>query len=400
MTALLSLAILFLIAFIGSYVYKKINISAFWLSGIVYSGIFYILLGYLIGPRVLNFITEEAFHELNVLFTLVLGWAGFLTGLQLSIKRMKRFPTLYYSEVTLSYLAVFLLLALLLWILNLFISNQYFNTVDLVMFSVVGAISSPIMLGVLLKDYRVPGRLSYRLQFNAAYDNILGVIAGGLVIMMGGWILRQERWPDLQWIRIVFPYLVVVAAVFLYNFIYNFMRSKEEKFLLFISLLILSIGTAYHFKQSILFISFLFGFGLANSKVPFKNLYRDIQELEKPLYILLLIFAGINLKIYTDPEIMIFLLLLFFLRLILKYVLEHKIYKIFEKDKPIPKAIGIAGIGMGGLSLAMALDYLIICNTESVSIFLFIIIASLVPSDVLSIEYLKTILIKGNVDNS
>ena len=393
MTALLSLAVLVLIAFIGSFVYKKINVTSFWASGIVYSGIFYIILGYVIGPQILSLVTKEIFRELNVLFTLVLGWAGFLTGLQLSIKSLKRFPRLYYGEVTVNYLTVMVLLIVSLGLYNAFLVSRFFSLQDIIMFSVIGAISSPIMLGVLMKEYSVPGRLSYRLQFNSAYDNILGVLVGGLVFMAEGILLGHRNWNLQQSIGILFPYIVVGLAVFLYNFIHESMKSRQEKFLLFISLLILTIGTAYYFSQSILFCSFLFGFGLANGKISSRELYRDIQELEKPLYILLLIFAGIKLELYGDRWIFLFLTSFFVLRLFIKYFIERTTYRIFEKEESIPHSIGIAGIGMGGLSLAMALDYLITYHSGQASIFLLVIVVSLVPNDVLSIEYLKRILI-------
>ena len=394
MTALLSLAVLVIIAFIGSFIYKKINITSFWASGIVYSGIFYIILGYIIGPQVLKLVTKEVFRELNVLFTLVLGWVGFLTGLQLSMKSLKRFPRLYYGEVTINYFVVMLLLAASLWFSNTFLASRFFSLQDIIIFSAIGAISSPIMLGVLMKEYRVPGRLSYRLQFNSAYDNILGILVGGLVFMAGGNFIWQREWNLQQISSIFFPYLVVGLAVFLYNFIYESMKTKQEKFLLFISLLILTIGTAYYFSQSILFCSFLFGFGLANSKISSRELYRNIQELEKPLYILLLIFAGINLKVHTTHRVFLFLALFFVLRLVIKYFSERTIYKVFEKEETMPHSVGIAGIGMGGLSLAMALDYFLTYNSEPASIFILVIVVSLVPNDILSIGYLKKILLR------
>ena len=394
MTALLSLAVLVFIAFVGSFIYKRINISSLWAGGIVYSGIFYIVLGYIIGPQILRLVTKEVFSELNVLFTLVLGWAGFLTGLQLSIKNLKRFPRIYYGEVTVNYLTVVLLLIISLWLYNTFLLSEFFPLQDIIMFSVISAISSPIMLGVLMKDYSVPGRLSYRLQFNSAYDNILGVLIGGLVFVAAGILLGYGDWSLKQSISIVFPYLMVGLAIFLYQFIYDSMKTKQEKFLLFISLLITTIGTAYYFSQSILLCSFLFGFGLANNKVSSRELYRDIQELEKPLYILLLIFAGIKLELYYDKRIFLFLILFFVLRLLIKYFVEGTIYKIFEKEESIPHAIGLAGAGMGGLSLAMALDYLIIFNSQTASILLLAVVVSLVPNDIISIEYLKRILLQ------
>lgn len=394
MTALLSLAILVLIAYLGSLLYRKINIDSIWLKGVVYSGVFYIILGYLIGPKILRLVTESVFHELNILFSLVLGWSGFLTGLQLSLKGLRRFPGKYYTQVSIIFTIVLVLLSTTLWISDRYLINLPFSLQAIIMFAVTGSVSSPIMLGVLMKDQQIPGKMAYRLQFNSAYDNVLGVLAGGMVFIAGTAFYWHGEESMLKGLQMLFPYGVVGAAIFMYSYIYENMKTGQEKFLLFISLLIITIGIAYKFSQSILFFSFLFGFGLANSKIPSRQLYRDIQELEKPLYILLLIFTGINLKLYSEPAILIFAVVFIIFRLIIKYVSESTVYIVSEKDQTIPHTIGIAGIGIGGLALAMALDYLIIYNTQTASIILFIIVVSLVPNDLFSILYIKKALTK------
>ncbi len=397
MTPLLSLVLLVLIAFIGSFLFKRLRINALWVRGVAYSGILYIILGYLIGPRFAGLVSKSISNELSVLFALVLGWAGFLIGIQTNIKGLRRFPRKYYLSVTLNFIVVFLFLFVLMWTLVHFLKTPSITIVDISLLCVVGAISSPVVLGVLIKDYRLDGRLSYRLQFGAAFNNLLGVLALEGVFLVGA-LLSGEMPPGRDaMLRFVFPVLMVPLGVFIYFMVYEIMKTRQEKFLLFLSLLFLLVGMAYYFKQSILFISFLFGAGLANIKFSSVKLYRTIQELEKPLYVLLLIFAGINLRLYENPSVYILLAGFIVIRIVVKALSGSIVSGLVERKGKLPRSIGLGDLGMGGLTLAVILDYLLLSHTPTGQLFLFVIVVSLVVNDIIALQYLSKILIKKNI---
>jgi len=397
MTPLLNLVLLVLIAFIGSFFYKRLKIKAMWVRGIAYSGIMYILLGYLMGPNVFGLISLSVSRQINVLFALVLGWAGFLIGIQTNLKGLKRFPRKYYVIFTINFIVVFVLLLVLLRGLISFLHIFSLTMVDVSLLSVVGALSSPIILGVLIKDYRLDGRLSYRLQFGAALNNLLGVLALEGVFLLGIFWLGDKEVSQRAVAGFLFPIALVPVSVFVYYIIYDIMKTRQEKFLVFLSLLFLSVGTAFYFKQSILFISFLFGVGLANIKIPSVTLYRNIQELEKPLYVLLLIFAGINLKIYNEFFVYALLAGFVLIRMVVKTLAESTLSALLEQNEKIPLLMGLGSLGMGGLSLAVVLDFMLLGYEPAGQVFLFLVVVSLAVNDVVALQYLGKHLIKKNV---
>ena len=77
MTTLLSLVLLVLVAYLGSMLFHRFPINKGWLKSLTYTGNLYLILGYIIGPQILNLINQEIIGQLNVLYALVLGWAGF-----------------------------------------------------------------------------------------------------------------------------------------------------------------------------------------------------------------------------------------------------------------------------------------------------------------------------------
>ena len=82
MTPLLSIILLFIIAYAGFTLYKKFGVSQFWLKLLVDSGSLHLFIGIIVGPYLLQLISSEILSQLNFLVALVLGWAGFLIGLQ------------------------------------------------------------------------------------------------------------------------------------------------------------------------------------------------------------------------------------------------------------------------------------------------------------------------------
>lgn len=397
MTPLLSLVLLVLIAFLGSYIFKRLQITALWLKGVAYSGVLYVALGYLIGPDAAELVTKSVSGELNILFALVLGWAGFLIGIQTNVKGLKRFPRRYYLSGTLNFISVLVLLFVLIWALVQYLNISSVTLVDISLLSVVGAISSPVVLGILIRDYRLDGRLSYRLQFGAAFNNLLGVVVLEGVFLVSALFsvgISPERESVL---RFVFPVLIVPLSVFIYSMIYEVMKTRQEKFLLFLSLLFLLVGMAYYFKQSILFISFLFGAGLANIKISSVKLYQTIQELEKPLYVLLLVFAGMNLRLYENLFVYGLLAGFFLIRIVVKVFSHGVLLGLLEKEDKFPLSIGLGGVGMGGLTLAVVLDYLLLGHAQTAQLFLFVVIVSLVVNDIIALQYLSKNLIRNRL---
>ena len=96
MTPLLSIILLFLIAYVGFTLYKKYGVSRFWLKLLVDSGSIHLFIGVLVGPHLLQLLSVEILGQLNFLIALVLGWAGFLIGLQVKIIEFKRFQKSYF----------------------------------------------------------------------------------------------------------------------------------------------------------------------------------------------------------------------------------------------------------------------------------------------------------------
>ncbi len=389
MTSLLSIVVLVLLAYTGSRFIQKRQIQNTYLKSIAFTGIVYITLGYLLSSKAFNIVTVEMTEQLKIVFSLVLGWAGFLIGLQTNVSGLKRFPGKYYRYSTLGFLIAFAVTFLLLYgILNtwLLYAIDFHN---LLILSLAGAVTSPIMVAVVVRDHRVQARLSHLLQFNAAFDNLLGVLMIGIIVLADAfWVQDSVRLTALHGIIVL---IVSVAAAWIYSTLTTEKVSVEENFLYVIGLLMFIVGSALYFGMSILLAALIFGMVTANISGSTRKLYQNIQQVEKPMYILLLIFAGLNVRLDGNYVLLfLFFLLHIFAKLIAEYTANYSLGREERHDG----WLGFGNIGMGGLSLAIVLDFNLVYGGQSPESLLLIIITALFFQDGIALQYLEKRLIK------
>ncbi len=390
MTALLILVFLLIIAYLSSKFFERKRFESTWIKSIAYTGSLYLFLGYLIGPQALNLINRQISEQLNVLYALVLGWVGFLIGLQVNVNSLKRFLKSYYLFASTNFLISLFIAFLLLY----FAFSYYFKLTDqieILVLALATAVSSPIMIGVIVRDHKVKGKVAHLLQFVAAYDNILGILLLGIMMalitdlsFLGSYQINIEM--------IILSIAIGILTTYFYHLLSKNIKGEQENFLLILGLLIFLVGIAYYLNQSLLFIAFVFGTGLSHLPVSTKKQYLILQEAEKPLYILLLIFVGVNINFasfYYIIYLVIFLVINITSKLISGYLAN---YIIIKSDRP-PGSIGLANVGLGGLSLAIILDFHLTNISDYSKLLIFIVAMSIIINDVISIYYLKNLFV-------
>lgn len=358
MTPLLSMILLFLIAYAGFTLYQKFSVSQFWLKLLFDSGSIHLFIGIIVGPHLLSLISTEIMAQLNFLVALVLGWAGFLIGLQVKFTELRRFQKSYYLFSSTFFISSLLLLLLILMVL---IKTEVidYRISEIAIIALLGAVSSPILIGVIKSKLKIRGPLMHLLQFSVALDNVFAVILLGVFMI----IINPHFGFDLISIAIIFGALIFSSIMaWMFYKISSVSKNDQQYFLLLIGFLLTTVGVSMNLGVSMLFIAFVFGLVLTNSPASTRELYHSIASAEKPLYYLLVIFAGVSIG---QLSIIFVLLALAFVlvRLSCKLVAGYlSRMVIVEKDK-IPKQHGVAHLGMGGIALAMVIDFHLAVNT-------------------------------------
>jgi len=239
------------------------------------------------------------------------------------------------------------------------------------------------------RDHRVHARLSHLLQFQAAFDNLLGVFMIGIIVLADAFFGRQSI--QLMALHGIIVLIVSIAAAWIYSTLMKDKVSAEENFLYIIGLLMFVVGSALYFGMSILLAALIFGMLTANISGNTRRLYQNIQQVEKPMYVLLLIYAGLNVHLDINY---ILLVAFFLLHIIAKLVAEYTANYSLGQEERHSGWLGFGNIGMGGLSLAIILDYNLIYGTQTPDGLLLIVITALFFQDGMALRYLEKRLIK------
>lgn len=384
MTSLLGLVLLVVIAYAGALIFQKYETNNFVFKVVSYTGLLYLLLGYLIGPRSINLLNPDILNNLNVLFALVLGWVGFLIGLQMNWSGLKRFPFSYYRYSSLNFVITYLLSILLLYLFTKQVFTYSIETQNLLVLALAGAVTSPIMLAVVIRENRVRARLSHLLQFQAAYDNILGIVFI-LILLIGFSLTTNINIADF-WLKQSIVITVALICAYVYKYLVKEKFTAEENLLYILGLILFLVGISLYLGSSILLATMVLGLGLANITKKRRKLYHSIQQVEKPMYVLLLIYAGLNIDVPNNS----FLIVLFLLaHLFSKIVADYVARKSLPSNERHSGMLGLANTGMGGLSLAIILDYFVYNSYRSGQYLITVVVVGLLVSDMLALYYLR-----------
>jgi len=371
MTPLFGILILFLLAYIGAFLYQRYHLSTGWAKVLLYSGSLNLVIGYLIGPHFFGLLSDAIIGKLYVLVGLVLGWAGFLIGLQAKRSELKRFQSTYYFYSSSNFLISFA------GILSFIILIDYIYSLSLdipviILTTILGTVSSPILVGLLKEKYKLRGPFIHLIQFSVALDNMVGVICFGLTMLF----VNQYFFKDVQIFSLIFgSFLFSAFMSWLFYKISIVIDNLHQFFLVLIGFVLVIVGVALNLNQSVLLISFLFGVVLTNLPVDTRKLYQSIDNAEKPLYYLMMIFVGAIIG-KINVEHLFFIFILVTVRIVLKYLAGNLARFPFRSLNIHDSRIGLSKIGMGGIALAMALDFHL-SSQNAISQFILLVVSAM-----------------------
>jgi hypothetical protein len=357
MTPFLGLLLILLITFIGVRFFSRTTILKTPLfSGLIVSGVPYILIGVFLGPKVFNFLNDKILDSLQPLIHMAIGWVGLLFGLQLRWRNIRRFPRNYVLFTSLQSLVTFFIIALAMGILIFFLSPAPFENrlTALIILAAIGSMTAPLSMGRTVIQERIKGRLAQFLQFISSLDSFWGIIITGIAFAL---IHRPAaHWLTSGWQWLILSVLTGIFTGLVFRFLLRLRFEGEEIFLLVLGLVIFISGIGFYLRLSPVFMNMVAGITIAQFPRVSEKFMRIIHSAEKPVYVLLLVFAGAFWDYRFWQEILLIVSFIF-IRYLGKYlggwVGSRNIDCAFE----IPPDVGKALLSFGGISLAIAFNF-------------------------------------------
>ena len=321
----------------------------------------YVVIGFLLGPRVTGLLDAGQVQDLTPIVSLALGWLGMLLGTYF------RLPTLamidadhvriaFAEAVTTFAVALGALLALFRYLAELPWPEAAVLAVTL---AAVATLSSPVAVDAVVDRLRVRSRVPPVLQLTARIDALIAVVAFGLVLAIfhQGDVAPGVRPPTATEWAVINVAVGVASGVLFHLFLGP--RGHLDEGRLFVALagaIVVASGASYYLNLSPIFTNLVLGFILVNSGSAHRDVTRLLLSTERPVYLALLLFAG---AAWSPGSVdLLFIAPLF----VIIRVGSRFLGGWMAGSYISPKALAAPGLGrgllaLGGIGVALALNY-------------------------------------------
>ncbi len=324
------------------------------------TGTHFLFLGFLLGPHLLGLLTQEAVRQLFPLLGLGLGWIGFLFGLQLDRRNLRHFPPAFHLLAIGQAIFVFFLFLGIGWIV-LMTWGQTGRIPQLLLMAgaATACISTPAGIALISTSYLVRGRIRDLLFLVASLDALVGITALQIVYVLfppADLGIGFALLPRLTWIVGAVGLGVVCGILFLW--LTRPRPGAEEMVLFLLGIAAFASGAALQLQLSPLFVSVVMGAVVANFSPDPQRVFKVLNEWEKPIYVVFLMLAGALLSFST--LLVPFLAVLYaVVRGAGKVLGNLFVVKALPFPFETPKGFGLGLIPQGGISLAMAISFVL-----------------------------------------
>ena len=352
MSATLSLILIVGAAFLAAHVLFD------WLARRfrIVSGAEYLLLGILLGPQVAGLMSAEVVQSFGPFMTLAIGWTGAAVGMQLFLPALLQVPSIVYRTAMLQAAIAFVFVSAVMaaglsWAFNLSYAQIILPAITLGAIAVSSASSAVPVLG---EDE--PHPIVEQLRTTALVDSVIAIFVFAILLCVAHVEvdIGTRALTATEWAVIGVGIGVVGGTLF-----HLFIGSEEDPDRLFIALagsVILASGAAAYLRLSPLMPTLLIGAILVNTARNRDELVAQMASIERPLYFILLIFAGAAWR-PSSYNWALPVLLFVLVRFVAKLGAARLAVRIERRTQELGTNWGRALFTQGTLGLGIALNY-------------------------------------------
>jgi len=263
------------------------------------TGTEFLFFGLLLGPVFFNVLDDETLRGLEPLRAMLLGWIGMLFGFQFELRALIRFPAAFFAAAAMESLVTFMVTFSGLQILFLYVDFPFKPTFPtMLVLAATASCTAQTGLG-LLPPSLLHGR-KHLLQFLGYISGIDGLFS--LFFLGIAFFLFPSPVPFQRVLLGTFG--GCTGLLFCYLLFLNRRLPESELSLVVVGMTVFTSGIASASHFSPLLGNFFIGFFLVNLSRDKERILKMLSTIEKPTYLLLLVFLGA----YWQPDTLILLL--------------------------------------------------------------------------------------------
>ncbi|NOX88223.1 MAG: hypothetical protein GXO77_04290 [Calditrichaeota bacterium] len=388
------MGIILLTAFLIANSLKKIQLPK--LTG-------FMLTGMLVGPNILNFLTQDNLKALHFFENFALAFIALTAGGELKFSRIKKIikpvSIILFNQI---FLVFFALLFLLIPLSKQFLGEMITDPKIIIGFSILFAATalskSPATTMGIITELKAKGRITDIVLSVTVLKAIIVVLIFPVVITYSKVFLIESFTFEINQVlslilQVMGSLLFGVVIGFIIIVFLKYIKIENALFLFLIGIVLTELSGIFDFE--ILISSMVAGIVVENFSKKGNDLISGIEKTSLPLYIIFFTFAGASLHLGTLQKAFMMTLILIILRMLLLYLSNFLAGFVLKEDKIVKHYSWLGFIGQAGIAVGLANIIERSIPGELGSILKSLLIATVVINEFLGPILFKYLLVKA-----
>lgn len=319
----------------------------------------FMLIGVLLGPSVLDVLSDVKQEYLGFITEIALGFIALSIGLELKFSSIKKLGSGIIWIILIESIGTFVVVT----------AAVYLLTGNLPLALILGGIapaSAPEGTVAVIQDYKAKGLLTKALYAVVGFDDGVGIIIFGFASAVAKKLLMQQTgmasagfglmmWEPLKEIGLSILVGALIAVVF--SLLVKKISNSNDLALVLIGMTFIAIGMSVQFHLSLIMINLIIGLVIANTQSydVTQKINDRLPSYMPMLFILFFALAGASLHFSALPTLGILGLVYIVMRSG-GLILGSKVgAMIGHTDKKVKKYVGLGILAQGGVAIGLSL---------------------------------------------
>ena len=346
MNTLLSAGLILLLGFIGARLLKYARLP---------SVTAFLIVGILIGPHLLNIVTEEIFAASDFFSNLVLGVIAFSLGESFRIEEIKKgMKHVLWISLVAALVTWFIVSAAII----LYLIMIKYPIYPAIVLGAAASATAPAATVLVIREYRAGGLFTETLLKVVAIDDAWCLMLAALAIAFANAMRADVFQISIVFAGIgeIFGALILGASFgYLFSFLNRFVKTSEEFIVYIFGLLLLNVGFSITIHVSVLLSSMMMGVMVINLARENYKFFDVLRTVDAPLYLVFFILAGAHLDFNILYKMGIVGVIYIIFRVIGKVYGAKLGAHMSNAPKPIADWIGLSLTPQAGVALGIGL---------------------------------------------
>jgi Kef-type K+ transport system membrane component KefB len=326
----------------------------------------YLISGILFGPYVLNVFSSDLVESMELVTDVALSIIAFSIGSSLKIDNvLKQKNAIIGITLSQAVLSFFIVGGLAFFSLYLFYAYESLNNIIgiSILLGVISIVAAPATIMSLIIEYKAQGNFTNLILGVTAISDALTIILYSfalslVMVLIGGSEFQIMSGIIKPLLFTIFAILIGIISGFIVRSILRFYTRQSILLGLLVGSVLFIAGISGILDIPLLLPIMVFAFYIENfsNSHLVKKLHSSINSIEEPILGVFFLLAGAHLNLSHAISAGVFVLVIFFARILAKYLGVWIGAKISNADKNIKRYAGLALLPSAGVAIGLILD--------------------------------------------